>query len=257
MILIPRSINELYSLAQKNISQSIHFKSNAAYNFLREKLGLNLPSKSSLNRWIPLKHLQPGFNDILLQKIASEINKMTDKEKESLVIFDEMVIRWDLKFDSFSDQVIGFTDNGKIKTNSLRKHICVFMIKGIFHPWKFVINYFVSQNATNGSDLCELLLENIRVATTLGLKMKAVTCDQGSNNRSCYTMLGATIDKPFFENNAEKIYDLYDVPHLIKSMRNTLNKSNICTLDGIADWKVISTLYEKDKTIFLIFATFK
>lgn len=70
------------------------------------------------------------------------------------------------------------------------------------------------------------------MATNLGLKVLAVTYDQGTNNYSLYTqMLGVSRDKPF-THNSNVVYALYDSPHLIKSVRSILAKNDIQTDDG-------------------------
>lgn len=78
----------------------------------------------------------------------------------------------------------------------------------------------------------------------MGLKIRAITCDQGPNNRKCYDLLGASLEKPYFIHNTFKIYLLYDVPHIFKSIRNGFIKGDFKTPDGIARFDVIREVFE-------------
>lgn len=78
----------------------------------------------------------------------------------------------------------------------------------------------------------------------IGIKVVAITTDQGSNFAKCFKNLGVSISEPFFNFQNEKIYVLCDVPHLIKSVRNTLKNYNIRSNDGTAKWYDIRKCYE-------------
>lgn len=61
---------------------------------------------------------------------------------------------------------------------------------------------------------------NLSSIISIGYKPVAVVCDQGSNNRGAFNLLGVTKESPFFEILNQKVFALYDVPHLFKSVRN-------------------------------------
>lgn len=50
-----------YSKDEKELTQNIFYVSQSTYAFLRNKLHFNLPHIASVNRWAPVKFLQPGF----------------------------------------------------------------------------------------------------------------------------------------------------------------------------------------------------
>ena len=59
----------------------------------------------------------------------------------------------------------------------------------------------------------------------IGLHVKVLVCDQGSNNRQFLKSFSeVTVDKPYFFYSGNKVYVIYDPPHLIKNVRNTLKK---------------------------------
>lgn len=60
-----------------------------------------------------------------------------------------------------------------------------------------------------------------------GIIVKATVDDQGSTNQNEYKLLGATRDNSSFKDlEGDDVYALYDYPHLLKSIRNTLLKTH-------------------------------
>lgn len=232
---------------EKILAQSLQYKSNAAYTFMKDVLKFHLPSKSSLCRWAPIKQLSPGFNSCVLQNLSTIVDDMSENAKKCVMIFDEITIRKDLKYNEFKDEVTGFVDLGNERQPKVGKQICVFMLRGLVEKWKFVVSYYVSETCLTGSLLKSILLENIDHCSSLGFQIVAITCDQGSNNRACYEELGVGKEKPFWNHQGKKIYCLYDVPHLMKNIRNCLLQHDVYTVDGIAKWGVINQLYMTDK----------
>ena len=60
-------------------------------------------------------------------------------------------------------------------------------------------------------------------------------------------LLGITKDKPYFYFDEKPVFAFYDIPHIIKSIRNTLIKSDLDTPDGIVSFGPIKRLYEMEK----------
>ena len=91
----------------------------------------------------------------------------------------------------------------------------------------------------------QLIKTNLEVWVNLGLTVRAVVCDQGSNNRAAFKHLGATAADPVLKlNSLVPIVGIFDPPHLIKSFRNALLTSDIKSPDGTVSWKVIRALYK-------------
>lgn len=59
-------------------------------------------------------------------------------------------------------------------------------------------------------------------------------------------MLGLSIERPIFSHKNQEIVGIFDAPHLIKSVRNTLLKTDNCP-DGLVSWKIIIELYNLEK----------
>ena len=72
-----------------------------------------------------------------------------------------------------------------------------------------------------GKNLVSLVHEAIDKLALIGLCVKCVICDQGSNNRNfMQTLCGVSVGQPYFTHNGHKVYALYDPPHLLKNIRN-------------------------------------
>lgn len=82
-------------------------------------------------------------------------------------------------------------------------------------------------------------------------------CDQGSSNIQLFEMRNVTPENHFFEACGEKVYFLFDTPHLIKCKRNNLRYPHKLFIGNeVVDWKYIIALYEsKDKLILRLALT--
>lgn len=121
------------------------------------------------------------------------------------------------------------------------------MVRGLISNWKCILNYFVSETNISGENLSKILLKNLEIASNLALNVKAIICDQGPNNRKCLGILGVTKEKPYFMFKEQQIFSFYDIPHIIKSMRNTLLNSDLVTPDGIVSFTPVRKLYDLEK----------
>ena len=78
--------------------------------------------------------------------------------------------------------------------------------------------------------------------------MVALVCDQGSNNRSFIQHLEkVTIDRPYLMYENGKIFVFYDLPHLLKNVRNNLKKADLRIHEGVVSWQHIVYFCNFDK----------
>ncbi|CAK1602845.1 unnamed protein product [Parnassius mnemosyne] len=159
------------------------------------------------------------------------------------------------------DEISGFAHNGKSKQIKLADHALVFMIRGIQKNYKQPVAYTFSSGSTSTAELATLIKEVIRKLHGVGLRVLATVCDQGTNNVSSinsliketkgkYFLKNEELYRDTFEVDDKEVISLYDLPHLIKGIRNNLiNKHLICSIDGtkkFAKWDHIVKLYAKD-----------
>ncbi|GFN98148.1 transposable element p transposase [Plakobranchus ocellatus] len=81
---------------------------------------------------------------------------------------------------------------------------------------------YLSSRPTKVRVLQHLVIESVRQARALGLTPKLVIWDQGSNNRAVTQRLGVTSQDTYFFVDGEKVFLIFDPPHLIKNVRNNL-----------------------------------
>ena len=94
------------------------------------------------------------------------------------------------------------------------------MARGIYSQWKFPIAYYLTHSTVNKIILKNLIIDVLNKLIDVGLCPKLIVCDQGTTNQSALKLLNICENNPFFFINDHKIYSLFDVLHLLKSVRN-------------------------------------
>jgi len=97
------------------------------------------------------------------------------------------------------------------------------------------------------SDLLIIIQEAIRKLKSIGLKVVGLISDMGSNFYQLTKLLNINNRKSYFTVDEEKIYYMFDTPHLLKTNRNILHEHNYVYSDKIASWKYIEDFYTIDK----------
>ncbi|KAF0704226.1 Transposable element P transposase, partial [Aphis craccivora] len=232
---------------EQNFSLRLYYKSPSAYKYLRS-LQISLPGLTTIKRWIGASKFKPGFNSGLFKQIKMKVDSMTHEETFCTLIFDEMKIKRFLEYSKVLDAVEGYEDLGTFgRSSAMASQAMVFMIRGIYSPWKLPISYFLSSTSMKATTLSELILEQINLLISCKLHVTAIICDQGPNNRSALTKLGFTKENPYIQVNGNKIFAMYDVPHLIKNVRNNLLTSDIIFKNNRVSFQDIKKTYNIDK----------
>lgn len=159
-----------------------------------------------------------------------------------------MAIKANLFYAINLDKIIGFEDNGDLKSFKSAKSALVFMLRGLKNKWSQPIAYAFSHTTCPSETLQTLLFKLVQKLKGIGLVVHAVISDMGSTNIQMTQKLEITPEKPYFFVDGHKIIYLFDTPHLIKSIRNNLLNHNFRTAQGqIISWKYICDMYELDK----------
>lgn len=109
------------------------------------------------------------------------------------------------------------------------------MAKGCFTwygSWKQPICYYFSKSGLSKIVLKQIITEVITALQSIGLNVVSIVCDQNSNNRSAYNLLTHDTNSSYirngqeyrlrgFEVNGQEVIPLFDVPRLIKGMRDS------------------------------------
>ncbi|KAF0717585.1 Uncharacterized protein FWK35_00029343, partial [Aphis craccivora] len=151
-----------------------------------------------------------------------------------------------LAYNVSSDQIDGLVNTGSYKNQELADHALVFIIRGITKKFKQPVAYSFCQGATKQEELVKQL-KNVQ---NTGLCVIATICNQGKANEGAIRILNSETRLYCIRNNIEyrgdfyeidlengnriKIVHLFDVPHLLKCVRNNLlTKDLVYGLDGV------------------------
>jgi len=185
--------------------------------------GIILPGESTVRSWLNSINFQPGFSSLYLEQILLKTSEMTMCDKKCVIMLDEVSIMKAVEYNKFLDYIEGFEDLGPLGRNDkIGTHALVIMVRGLYKNWKFPLSFFFTGSGVKGNDLVIIIKQAIKHIIEVGLIPTCIVCDQGTQNRRTYMLLGGTQEKPYFIENENKIYLLFDMPHLVKSIRNNL-----------------------------------
>lgn len=164
-------------------------------------------------------------------------------------MFDDMSIRQCLEYSTLYDLIEGFQDLGRLgRSNKIAKQATVFMLRGLYFQWKLPIGYFVSEKGLSGSNSKETIQTCLSHLENVGLSVKAIICDQSTTNTRALKELGVSVDAPYFHTaSGEKVFAVYDPPHLLKSLRNNLLSHDFVDEGKIVSFGDIVKLFEIEK----------
>ncbi|KAL4085131.1 hypothetical protein QTP88_027423 [Uroleucon formosanum] len=243
-----KSSTKSWSQKEKQLALSLFYKSPSAYKFLYFSKQINLPGLTSIKRWIGNIKCLPGLNNALFKQLKTKVDSMSSQEKYCTLVFDEMKIKNFLEYNKYLDLVEGYEDLGsKGRTNKFAGQAMVFMIRGLYSSWKLPIAYFLPSTSVKHFMLADLITEVLERLFQCGLIVKAIICDQGASNVAAFKDLKMTKEKPYFFIGDNKIYSIFDVPHLFKNLRNHFIRNNFLFNGKEVSFKDLKDTYEIDK----------
>ena len=233
-----------WNLKEKEFALSLFHNSPSAYRLLSSIF--KMPSMSTLYRTVSSMQIYPGFSEKVLETLRKKVEKI--ENKLCIVAFDEMAVKSSLTYNREMDSVEGCEDyGGEDKTNKIANHVLVFMVKGLCIKWKQAVGFFYTCGPVYGEKLSRLIVQCLDHLVNCGLIVKAIVCDQGTNNRKAMQLLGITSNQPFFLHNGIRIHHFYDPPHLLKNIRNNLKHTGFKQNDLIISWEYIKAFYSHDR----------
>lgn len=235
-----------WNSAEKKVALSLYYKSPSAYKYLRQN-GIILPGECTVRRWLNSIHYSTGFSEKYLEQIKLKISDLTYDEKKCVILLDEVSIMKSVEYNKTLDEIEGFEDLGLIgRTHKLGSNALVIMIRGLYKNWKLPFSYFFTGSGVKGNDLVKIVKESVEKMLDVGFFPSCIVCDQGTQNRRMFSLFGATEDNPFTVISGAKLFLIYDMPHLIKSLRNNLLTGDFKINNKIVSMKDIQKTYEID-----------
>ncbi|XP_057322166.1 uncharacterized protein LOC130665689 isoform X1 [Microplitis mediator] len=234
-----------------------------------------LPSEITLRRAFITLDLKPGINNSIVDGLKKAAERMTDPlDRYCTVVVDETSIKPRLSYTVGSDSVSGFHDDGNgVQKAELADHATVFMLQQINKPGKQPLSFHFTHKPMNTSVLKALLTQILSFIVAAGMIPVAAVSDQGSTNRGAFNSLRDETPNNYEKNHfkinnyANKIYILYDIAHLIKTLKNNFagafenwfsknpkkNKQeypgNIIEINGIRGYwrEIVNYFFQDDK----------
>lgn len=248
-----------YSKEEKILSLAFYKMGPRAYRWFRNILVL--PSPVTLSRMISSADLRPGINASIFANLKKRAAKMSEIDKLCVILFDEMQLMPHFDYNKKKDLIRGFVDNGTIAENKIADHVLVFMLRGINKNYKQPLAYTFCSGSTPKVELKSQIKTIISAVQSAGFNVIATICDQGASNvsaikelvndtKSIHLRNNEELKDNIFIINNEEIAPLFDVPHMLKGIRNNmLTKNIICTIDNkqcIGKWDHLIKLYEEN-----------
>lgn len=208
----------------------LKMKSNKAYIHIRANLLLPLPSPSTIRRLLSSSECRFGFNELALEHIALALKDLPLKLRLCCLMWDEIMITKDLRFDTRTLKWKGIIDYAGETTimvpNGLADHVLVFVVRPLHGRWIQPFAWFGTKGAAPGVILVELLVKAMSVLYSKGSVVATCVSDGCSTNKAVTKQFGITgragvktsISHPM--DPTRNIYFFNDVPHLMKCTRN-------------------------------------
>ncbi|VEN45922.1 unnamed protein product [Callosobruchus maculatus] len=206
-----------------------------------------LPSKSTLERYTKNWMVKPGFNDFIFQCIQFRAIYLKEKEKDCILCIDEISLKSNLYYDISNDKIVGFQE-GLTETSIIASSALTVMVRGLASNWRLPLAFFFYRTSANADDLKQILLTTVQKCKSIGLNVLGVVSDQGSNFQKLVKTLNVTQENPFFVVDNARIVYLFDIPHLLKSIRNNFFSYTFVLSNQEIRKQYLETFYSHDKT---------
>lgn len=142
------------------------------------------------------------------------------------------------------------TNKTETNTETLAKEALVYMVVG--PDFKIPVAYELC-NGLDSVDRAALTLQVITAVKTAGSIIMSLTGDGLAGNKAAAEILGANFqaDKPYFQSPTfpeQRIYVLFDPPHMIKLVRKHFSSNSIYHHDELINWNLLEQLVAKQST---------
>lgn len=239
-----------YSQHLKDLCLKIYATSGKAYNIYRTLF--RLPSRMTLSREMEGFCSKPGLSLQILNMMQEKLKSSSNsKYKYCSILIDEMSLKQHLNYNIKSDEIIGVssfsTDN---LPDSIATHCTTIMAQGLFVNWKQPVGFWFVRSVMKKEHSHDVIKNVLDSLYNHGFIVKVIISDQGSNFASLANFLGVTSQNPYFMHNDQKVFYMYDPPHLLKNTRNCLLNNNIMidrNDDHIASWTHIKRFFDLDQ----------
>lgn len=223
--------NRFYSATVRKFALTMNYHSPAAFKFLREKFGNNLPCRSTFCNWMAESNLKcmPGILHEAIEALKGLVKEKGDATVS--LSFDEINIRRHIQWIHASKRWSGFISHGSLSpdgTLPVANNILVFMVTVLDICVSIPVAYFAINQKLNADQKKVILLDVLKEISQIGVQVINITFDGARENISLCEKLGCSLDpdnlKTYFTNplNQSKVFLIFDPCHMLKLIRNAL-----------------------------------
>ena len=236
-----------------------------------------LPSTRLLKAVSAKIPFEPGINIAVVQELKRKCKSLKKLDRNCVLLMDEAQLAAELSYESHNQKIIGFEDLGHLgRSIGQANHALVFMVRGVRKKWKQVVAYYFTKNTISTDSLKALIVKIISELQECGFNVMSTVCDQGPTNKAAVHQLCDETAKiledekianvnsasdssenvellqksevSFFLVNEQPVVLIFDVPHLLKCLRNAMLKCDVVfDTDKVAKFEYIQTVFELDQ----------
>ena len=164
-----------------------------------------LLSQSSLLSWVSIP-TETGLPTMVKEMLAAKVKLISETGKLCTLTMDEVSLKTKLQYDQTNYEMVGVEDFGDgSRSNELATCALVFMARGIKENWKQPLGYLLVHESCPSEKIKVTPLKIINELTRIGLHVKTVVSDLGSNFQKLIKELNITPEKPWFIHNGKRI----------------------------------------------------
>lgn len=202
---------------------------------------LKLPCKSTLN-----KYLASGNQNLIENRLMSEIKNLNSVEKFCSLIIDDMAVKEHVTYSKLEDKIFGLAYNNEGKEPKIVNQLLCFVIQGLTTKYIIPASYHFHRQL-NSEKLHELTLDVLKLLSNCGFIVIRIVADNHKSNTALFRRFGKGqllnyIQHPF--NPGFNLFFSFDYCHLLKNARNIFLDHDMASTDGIISASYLKELYQ-------------
>lgn len=206
-----------YDLTIKALSLNLYYTNAEAYNLLFK--AMRLPNSKSLKRIdVPVS---TAYNEDIMTALKMKVDCMSEREKYCSVVVDLMKLRASLSYVINKDRITGLHEVNGCQATEPAQYAIVILARGLLVNWSQPIAFALLSETKRHSQVSEWIDIYLTKLLDIGLKIKSYVPNFKSDLLNEAQIRSVSVDKPYFFVNDVKIYYIFDVPDLLKELRDT------------------------------------
>lgn len=229
------------------------------YEYARNNI-LKLPHVTTLRRYVGPVDGKVGVNDLIKERLATEIKQLNSMERFGSLLIDEMSLSEKLIYDKNHDRFYGHVENGLPGTSEggtsklmLANHLLCFVLEGLSTRYIIPVAYYFTRSL-KGKELTELVKDVLHSVESSGFHIVRIVADNHKINTAMFAALGdgtlqCEIPHPCDTStiDARRLFLSFDPNHIIKNLRNQFLERRMWEKHGEISSSYVRKLYHLQK----------